>query len=153
MENQGSLKNATCLQLPIMALCLFLSFAAPAADIVPFSDITANQAATLIREKGTDPLFKILDVRTLQEFAESRIQGALNIDIKAPDFKDRIAKLDKNGIYLVYCKKGVRSARAMNLMKEAGFKMVFNLAGGLMKWLEEKLPLEFAPILADPPLG
>jgi len=153
MENQGSLKNATCLQLPIMALCLFLSFAAPAADLAPFTDITPSQAAALIKEKGADPLFVILDVRTAKEFSTCWIKGALNIDIKAADFKEKVEKLDRSGIYLAYCKGGVRSARAMNLMKEAGFKMVFNLVGGLMKWQAEKLPLEFAPILADPPLG
>ena len=81
-------------------------------------------------------------MRTAQEFAENRIQGALNIDVKAPDFKEKVEKLDRNGIYLAYCKGGVRSARAMNMMKELGFKQVYNLAGGLMKWQAEKLPLE-----------
>jgi len=142
MESPRSFKITTRLQLPIVAFCLFLSFTAPAADLVPFSDITPAQAAALLEEKGADPFFKILDVRTAAEFAESRIKGALNINVKAPDFKEKVEKLDHNGVYLVYCRGGVRSARAMNLMKEWGFKQVYNLGGGLKKWQEEKLLLE-----------
>ncbi len=134
-----------------MALGAILFFALPAADIVPFTDITPAQAAALIQDKGADPLFVILDVRTTREFAESWIKGAKNIDVKAPDFKDQIARLDKKGIYLAYCKGGVRSARAMNLMKGVGFREIYNLAGGLMRWQREKLPLETAPLLAEPP--
>ena len=137
--------------LSIFLLCGLLSLALPAADLVPFSDITPAQATALIKENGADPLFVILDVRTTKEFAESWIKGAKNIDIKAPDFKDHVVKLNKKGIYLAYCKGGVRSARAMNLMKEWGFKEVYNLGGGLMKWQAEKLPLETAPLLAEPP--
>ncbi len=121
-------------------LCGFLFFALPAEEIVPFTDITPAQAAALIKEKGTDPLFVILDTRTAEEFALNHIKGAKNIDIKSPDFTDRVGKLDKNGIYLAYCRGGVRSARAMNLMKEWGFKTVYNLGGGLMNWQAEKLP-------------
>jgi phage shock protein E len=131
----------------LLALAIFygmVPLATSAADLVPFTDIMPAQAMALIKEKSADPLFKILDVRTPEEFALNYIKGALNIDVKALDFKEKVDKLAKNGIYLVYCKGGVRSARAMYLMKETGFKTVFNLGGGLMKWQEEKLPLEAA---------
>jgi phage shock protein E len=130
------------------ALSGFLFLTLPATGLVPFTDITPAQASTLIKEKSADPLFKILDVRTPEEFALNYIKGALNIDVKAADFAKKIAKLDRDGTYLVYCKGGVRSARAMNLMKEAGFKQVYNLAGGLKKWQEEKLPLEAVSVQA-----
>jgi phage shock protein E len=136
-----------------MALCGLLILAAPAAELAPFTDITPAQAAALIKDKGEDPLFVILDVRTAAEFAENRIKGALNIDVKAPAFKEKVEKLDKNGVYLVICRGGVRSARAMNLMKEWGFKQVYNLGGGLKKWQAENLPLETAPLPADPTAG
>jgi rhodanese-related sulfurtransferase len=125
-----------------MAFCGFLSITLPAAGLAPFADITPSQAADLIREKGQDPLFIILDVRTAMEFSTSRIKGARNIDAKAPAFRESIGKLDKNGAYLVYCRSGKRSAMAMSLMKELGFKEVYNLAGGILKWQAEKLPLE-----------
>jgi rhodanese-related sulfurtransferase len=75
----------------------------------------------------------------------------LNIDVKKPDFKENVEKLDRNGTYLVYCRGGVRSARAMKLMKEWGFKQVYNLAGGLIRWQAEKLSLETAPVHAQLP--
>jgi len=146
MKKPRKLKTAIWLQLPIMVFCFLLSFAAPAADLVPFSDISPAQAAALIKDKNVDPLFKIIDVRTVEEFKANRIKRALNIDVKGPDFATKVAKLDREGVYLVYCKGGVRSVRAMNLMKDAGFKHVYNLAGGLKNWQAEKLPLEGAPL-------
>jgi phage shock protein E len=127
-------------------LCGFLFLMLPAADLVPFADITPAQAAELIKAKGPDPLFVIIDARTAEEFAVNRIEGAQNNDVKAIDFKEQVETMNKDGVYLVYCRGGVRSARAMNLMKESGFKTVYNLGGGLMKWQAEKLPLEGAPI-------
>ena len=138
--------------LSAVILCGFLFLALPATDIVPFSDITPAQAAALIKAKAADPLFAILDVRTAREFAENRIKGAKNVDVKAPDFKDNIVKLDKNGTYLLYCRGGVRSVSAMKLMKEWGFKEVYNLAGGLLRWQKEKLPLEGKPLTAVLPV-
>jgi rhodanese-related sulfurtransferase len=129
-----------------IVLCGSLLLAQPAEEIVPFSDITPAQAAALIKEKGAEPLFVILDTRTAQEFALNHLKGAKNIDIKSPDFMGSVAKLDKDGVYLAYCRGGVRSAKAMNLMKEWGFRTVYNLGGGLMKWQAEKLPLEGAPL-------
>jgi len=126
----------------------FFVFALPAADPVPFSHLTPAQAAALIKAKSADPLFVILDVRTAKEFALNRIKGARNIDIKEPDARERIGKLDKNGTYLVYCRMGPRSARTMQGMKKMGFKRVFNLAGGLMRWQQEKLPMEGKPLKA-----
>ena len=147
MHDRKHTKQTILKQLLLGATLIgFLSSGLPAAAIVPFSDITPGQAAGLIKENGADPLFKIIDVRSAKEFSENWIKGALNIDVKAPDFKEKIEKLDRNGVYLAYCRGGVRSARAMNLMKEWGFKQVYNLAGGLMRWQAEKLPLETTPV-------
>jgi len=125
---------------------LFLSgllfFSVGATDIVLFTDITPGQASTLIAEKGADPLFVILDVRTAEEFSTGRIKGSLNVDIRATNFKEKIEKLDRSAVYLVVCRGGVRSAHAMNLMKEWGFQAVYNLGGGLMQWQAENLPIE-----------
>ena len=147
MKDLKSKKQTIIKQLlSAIILCGFLSFALPAADLVPFTKITPSQATAMITEKESDPLFIILDVRTAKEFEDTHIKGAQNIDLKAPDFKEKIDKLDRNGIYLAYCRKGKGSAKAMNLLKKAGFKQVYSLAGGIMKWEEEGLPLEVAPL-------
>jgi len=58
----------------------------------------------------------VLDVRTQKEFEAGHIPGAVNIDVNAPDFPERVTKLEKNKTYLVHCGAGVRSARACDKM-------------------------------------
>ena len=112
------------------------------ASMRPFTDISPNRAEALIHRHTDDPDFVILDVRGAEEYNAGHLDGALNIPIKSPDFADRIEALDKSATYLVYCYVGIRSARAMNLMKEKGFEQVFNLEGGLGKWEAAKQSLE-----------
>lgn len=71
--------------------------------------------------------FVIIDVRTPDEFADSRVAGAINIDILSTDFKNRISALDKTKTYKVYCRSGNRSDQAMQIMKSNGFKDVENI--------------------------
>lgn len=69
----------------------------------------------------------ILDVRTPQEFTTSHTKTAINIDFKNQNFREEIQKLDKNKNYKLYCRSGNRSAQALELMKELGFKNLENL--------------------------
>lgn len=71
--------------------------------------------------------FVILDVRTADEFAQSHLSGAQNIDFLKPDFKENIEKLDKNKTYKLYCRSGNRSGQAMAILKSIGFKDIENL--------------------------
>jgi len=72
----------------------------------------------------------VIDVRTPAEYAAGHVAGAQNIDVEAADFGTRIAALDKNAPYLVYCRSGRRSAIAADQMRQAGFTDVVD-AGGL----------------------
>jgi rhodanese-related sulfurtransferase len=101
-------------------------------------DVNIDEAVKMINENKGNPDFIILDVRTTEEFAGGFIDGAQNIDIKSPDFEMMIDKLDKTRTYLVYCRKGGRSAKAAELMNQKGFEKVYNLLGGITKWTEEK---------------
>ncbi|GAB3247618.1 hypothetical protein GCM10027425_03540 [Alteromonas gracilis] len=76
----------------------------------------------------------VLDVRTPAEFAEGHLPGAVNVDVSAPDFGQRIADLDPEAAYAVYCRSGSRSAEALRLMQEAGFDDVAHLDGGITEW-------------------
>ena len=80
----------------------------------------------------------ILDVRTSGEAAQGEIKGSINIDVHSHDFKEKIAALDKDKTYLVYCRSGVRSVKALNIMCESGFSKLFNLQGGYMAWSAQK---------------
>jgi len=103
-------------------------------------NITPKEAFTLIENNGDNPNFVIIDVRTPQEFAEERIEGAINLDYYADTFKDELNKLDKNKTYLVYCRSGGRSGGTLDLMKELGFKEVYNILGGIIAWKADVLP-------------
>lgn len=94
-------------------------------------DIDVNKFESLMNEG-----YKvILDVRTPRENASGYIEGAQLINVASPDFNEKIAKLDKtNTSYLVYCAVGGRSRKAMQVMKAAGFKSVYNLATGINGW-------------------
>jgi thioredoxin len=93
--------------------------------------------------KSTQNAF-ILDVRTPDEFAEGYIENAVNINVNSAQFKDEIAKLDKNKTYFVYCLSGKRSASAASYMRASGFKNVINLEGGILAWQSKNLPLATA---------
>jgi len=82
----------------------------------------------------------ILDVRTSQEFSESHIKNAINVDWNGDAFDAGIANLDKSTPVFVYCLSGGRSSAAAGHLVSLGYKEVYELDGGLMKWREANLP-------------
>ncbi|MFV8376646.1 rhodanese-like domain-containing protein [Flavobacterium sp. LB1P62] len=77
----------------------------------------------------------ILDVRTEDETNDGIIANAILIDIhKGQGFIDEIEALDKSKNYYVYCRSGMRSAKACEIMNELGFKNTYNLLGGIIEW-------------------
>ncbi len=80
----------------------------------------------------------IIDVRTDDEFSTGYIEGAVNIDFYMGNkFISEIDKLDKSKSYFIYCKSGARSGQTCELMKQKGFKKVYNLEGGILGWTGE----------------
>ena len=73
---------------------------------------------------------QLLDVRTPEEVAAGALEGANNLNIKDADFKEKLAKLDKDKPVFVYCQGGVRSAKAADICKEMGFKEIYDMEGG-----------------------
>jgi rhodanese-related sulfurtransferase len=82
----------------------------------------------------------ILDVRTPEEFDEGHLEGARMIDFYLDDFADRVAELDPDVPYLVYCRSGSRSGQTVAIMEELGFTDVADVDGGIMSWLDAGLP-------------
>ncbi len=77
-------------------------------------------------QQKSDVVF--LDVRTFQERStQGAIENSLHIDLN--ELRDNLNKLDKEKIYVVYCKVGLRGYLAYNILKMNGFN-VFNLNGG-----------------------
>ena len=81
----------------------------------------------------------LLDVRTPEEVQAEYLKGALNFDFKSPQFKLLIEGLDRGKPYFVYCASGIRSGKAAELMREADFKHVYTMEGGLKAWKQAGL--------------
>lgn len=82
----------------------------------------------------------ILDVRTPQEFEKGHLKDAVNFNWNDESFASRVAKMDKSEPVFVYCLSGGRSAAAAKTMRELGFKQVYEMVGGMLKWRAAKLP-------------
>jgi len=102
--------------------------------------ITPKEAYTLIQNNKGNPNFVILDVRTPAEFADEHIENAVNLDFYSENFRDDLNKLDKSNTYIVYCRTGSRSGKSLEIMKELGFREVYNISGGIVGWKAEGLP-------------
>lgn len=66
----------------------------------------------------------ILDVRTEREFAMGHIEGAVNISLGT--LRERYVELDTSQTYITCCSHGLRSVKAVSILKERGFRKVFN---------------------------
>jgi thioredoxin len=64
----------------------------------------------------------------------------MNIDWSADDFAEKAAALDKDKPVFVYCLSGPRSTAAAAKLEEMGFKNVYEMQGGMMKWRNADLP-------------
>jgi rhodanese-related sulfurtransferase len=110
------------------------------------TDAGAATAVTLLAPDEAQELVaggdvRVLDVRTPEEFAEGHVAGATLIDFYEPDFAERIAALDRDATYVVYCRSGNRSGQATALMAEQGFSAVHDVDGGVLAWEAAGLPL------------
>ncbi len=77
---------------------------------------------------------QLLDVRTPEEFNSEHIENATNVNWNSDDFITKSENYDKSKPIFVYCKVGGRSYQAATKLAELGFKEIYNLEGGIMKW-------------------
>ena len=82
----------------------------------------------------------LLDVREVFEYDEERIPGAKNFPLSL--LSENIdPELSKDVPILIYCRSGNRSGRALEVMKQMGFKHVYDLKGGIINWENNNLPV------------
>ncbi|MBZ2170797.1 rhodanese-like domain-containing protein [Desulfovibrio sp. DS-1] len=110
--------------------------------VAGWRNVTPQEAATVMGQRANDEAFMVLDVRTPGEFSEGHLQGARNIDFTSPEFRDRVRSLNRNRTYLVYCRSGNRSSKALEVFRELGFTSVLHMDGGTLAWNAAGLPLE-----------
>jgi len=75
----------------------------------------------------------LLDVREPREYDIARIEGSTLIPLG--ELPKRMDELPRGADIIVHCKSGVRSAKAVNLLRENGFDRVQNLKGGILEWI------------------
>lgn len=95
--------------------------------------VTADEMNALIDMQEV----QIIDVRTQAEYQSGHLFDAENIDVNSPEFEALIENLDKNKPVCVYCKSGGRSAKAAKILEQKGFKKVYDLKGGIVKWQKD----------------
>ena len=101
------------------------------------SSIDSKEAYGLIK---ADSNIAILDVRTAKEFADGHVAEAVNIDVNQADFAQKIDQLDRSKTYIVYCRSGRRSSKAVSIMASKGFKNLYNVSDGFFGWNKNGLP-------------
>ena len=83
----------------------------------------------------------VLDVRTVAEFTEGHIEGAILIDQGQSDFVEKAkATLPIEKKIAIYCRSGRRSANAAGKLADIGYKCV-NLKGGIIAWKDAGKPI------------
>ncbi|HET9795428.1 MAG TPA: molybdopterin-synthase adenylyltransferase MoeB [Thermoanaerobaculia bacterium] len=87
-------------------------------------------------EGGAAPV--LLDVREPRETRIFALPGAVEIPLGT--LPQQAYRLDREGEIVVYCKTGIRSARAVQFLLESGFRRVRNLEGGIDRWIREVDP-------------
>ena len=76
-----------------------------------------------------------LDVREPNEWNIAHLDGAKLLPVNS--ITQRASELDTASEMVIYCKTGIRSARALNELRGLGFRKLWNLKGGITAWAEE----------------
>src|SRR5882672_2675071 len=79
----------------------------------------------------------VLDVREPHEYQICNLGGYL---IPLGDLPKRVSELDSSREIVAHCRSGVRSAKAVGFLQQAGFRKVHNLAGGILAWADRVDP-------------
>ena len=136
------------MRLYLYSAILFITFlsaqGAAQTGSEQMATIISPQVACLLLELNrNNPAIVILDVRTPKEYQEAgHIRNSMLLDYRSPEFNMTLDSLDRSKIYLVHCAIGIRSGRTFRLMKSLGFRRVFDIAGGIVRWEKEGLPVE-----------
>ena len=105
-----------------------------AAPTVSVPEITPKELKTRL-DRGDDVF--ILDVREPHEYQICNLNGFL---IPLGDLPRRVSELDSSREIVAHCRSGKRSADAVDFLRQAGFRKIWNLKGGILAWSDEVDP-------------
>jgi adenylyltransferase/sulfurtransferase len=115
-------------------------------DYEQFCGITPQAAPTMSRDEVTVQDMKqalenpklgiqVLDVREPDEYEIAKIAGTNLFPLSS--LQQQFTQLDPNQQYYLHCKSGVRSLKALQFLKEQGFKYLKSVKGGISAWSEQ----------------
>jgi sulfur-carrier protein adenylyltransferase/sulfurtransferase len=103
-----------------------------AKDLASVPELTPTQLAARL---GKNEDFDLIDVREPHEWEIAHIPRARLIPLGT--FAESLASFDSARDIVVHCRSGARSAKAVKQLQAAGFKRVWNLAGGILRWSDD----------------
>ena len=104
------------------------------------TDVPAMTVEELKQQLDSKKDLFILDVREPHEYQICNLNGYL---IPLGDLPKRVHELDSSRDIVAHCRSGVRSGKAVTFLRQAGFKKVHNLTGGILAWadkIDPKMP-------------
>ncbi len=99
------------------------------------SDITPREVKA---KQDRGDIFTFIDVREPNEYQICKIPGTVLIPLG--DLPKRLNELDKQAEIIAHCKSGVRSGKAVDLLKQNGFQNARNMKGGILAWSDQVDP-------------
>ena len=113
----------------LLGMCL-LGGCAGGADVGSYRQISMEEAVAMMAEESG---YIILDVRTVEEFREKHIPGAINVPNETIGTADIPELPDKEQLILVYCRSGNRSKQASEKLVKLGYRNIVEF-GGINDW-------------------
>jgi sulfur-carrier protein adenylyltransferase/sulfurtransferase len=108
------------------------------AEAAKALEVPTITAVELKKRMDRKEKFVLVDVREPFEYEISRIPGSRLIPLG--ELPARLSELDSADDIVLQCKSGGRSAKALRILQEAGFRKLSNLEGGITAWADEVDP-------------
>ena len=83
-----------------------------------------------------DPDFKLIDVRTTEEFESGHIENAIHIDFYSDSFQSKILNLKKNSKIILYCRTNNRSSKSADFLLNNDYIDISVIEGGITSWVK-----------------
>ena len=129
-------KSILFIFITILLLFSFNQISIPFGKAQTVNDISVDTAYGMIKNVTQYPDLIILDVRTEEEYNSSHLFNSTLISLN--ELESRISELEafKNTEIIVYCRTGVRSQQASEILVNNGFTKVYNMLGGITVWID-----------------
>jgi len=116
----------------VLAMALLMMVAGCASSVRSISPKRAKE----MMENNAEVV--LVDVRTYEEYVAERIPNAIWVPLTDLETQAPLKMADLKATYIIYCRSGNRSVEAILLLKEMGYKSLYDL-GGIIDWPYEKI--------------